>query len=82
MILWISSIPDATSDGNPKYVGIHFSSGTFDDLPYAEDFENGDAEGRKIHGVWSKPFNHDFPENTPEPIKYAGCGWNPYDHTY
>lgn len=77
----ISTFSSVTPSGKPKGVGIHFADGTFEDLPYAEDFENGDAEGRKIHGVWSKPFSLDFPENTPEPISYAGCGWNPQGHT-
>lgn len=77
----ISTFASVTPSGNPKHVGVHFAEGTLDDLPYAEDFENGDAEGMKVHGFWSKPFNLDFPENTPEPIAYAGCGWNPQGHT-
>lgn len=77
----IRTFSSMTPSGKPKYVGIHFANGTLDDLPYAEDFENGDAEGQKVHGFWSKPFNLDFPDNTPDPISYAGCGWNPQGHT-
>lgn len=77
----ISTFASVAASGEPKQVGIHFADGTFEDLPYAEDFESGDAEGRKVHGVWSKPFNLDFPENAPAPISYAGCGWNPQGHT-
>jgi hypothetical protein len=78
----ITTFSSVTPSGNPKYVGFHFEEGALDGLPYAEDFDSGDAEGIKIHGgFWSQPFNLDFPENTPEPIKYAGCGWNPQGHT-
>lgn len=77
----ISTFSTVTPSGKPKYVGLHFEEGAFEGLPYAEDFEDGDAEGQKVHGFWSKPFNLDFPENTPDPIKYAGCGWNPQGHT-
>ncbi|ELZ27273.1 hypothetical protein C474_18044 [Halogeometricum pallidum JCM 14848] len=77
----ITTFSSVTPSSNPKYVGIHFAEGTLEGLPYAEDFESGDADGRKVHGFWSKPFNLDFPENTPDPISYAGCGWNPQGHT-
>jgi len=78
----ISTFSSVTPSGKPKSVGIHFTEGTFEDLPYAENFEEGDATGMRIHGgFWSKPFNLDFPESTPEPISYAGCGWNPQGHT-
>lgn len=76
----ITTFASVTPSGDPKYVGVHFADGTLEDLPYAEEFESGEAKGRKIHGVWSKPFNLDFPSNTPDPISYAGCGWNPQGH--
>lgn len=77
----ITAFSSVTPSGNPKAVGIHLADGTLDALPYEEDFENGEVEGRKIHGVWSKPFSLDFPDSTPDPISYAGCGWNPSGHT-
>lgn len=77
----ITTFASVTPSGKPKYVGIRFANGTLEDLPYAEDFESGDAEGREIHCFWSKPFDLDFPKSTPEPISYAGCGWNPQGHT-
>lgn len=77
----VTTFSSVTPSGQPKYVGIHFADGTFEALPSAEDFENGDAEGQKVHGFWSQPFNLEFPEQTPDPITYAGCGWNPQGHT-
>lgn len=77
----ITTFSSVTPSSEPKYVGIHFAEGALEGLPCVEDFENGDAEGQKVHGFWSKLFNLDFPENTPEPISYAGCGWNPQGHT-
>lgn len=77
----ITTFSSVTPSGKPKHVGIHFAEGTFKNLPYAEDFESGDADGIRIHGFWTKPFTLAFPANTPEPITYAGCGWNPQGHT-
>lgn len=77
----VSTFASTTPSGIPTAVGIHFAAGTFEGLPYAEDFENGDAEGIEIHGgFWTKPFNLGFPESAPEPFEYAGCGWNPQGH--
>lgn len=77
----ISTFTSEASSGEVQAVGLHFSEDTFTNLPYAEDFKNGDAEGQKVHGFWSKPFSLDFPDNVPAPIEFAGNGWNPQGHT-
>ncbi len=74
----VTTFSTVTPSGKPKYVGLHLSEGTLDGLPYPEDDAD---ELRNIHGLWAKPFNLDFPDNTPDPINYAGCAWNPEGHT-
>ncbi|WP_435101860.1 hypothetical protein [Halarchaeum sp. P4] len=78
----VSTFATVTPSGNPKQVGVHFSEGALDALPYAEDFENGNVDNAmKSHGVWMKPFTLDLPDVVPEPFEYVGAGWNPQGHT-